>query len=640
MVHDASSSGRATGTEMFIDPNPEAQAGVVTTRHNERTSVGDKKRPKAPWSKGIVSWTKGDTLYLSIPFTWLLPEAEKIANKWPAKVVAGGPAVKLMPPTWADETPDICDIDVLALHNPLATFTSRGCPNHCSFCAVGRLEPEFIELDQWRHAPVICDNNLVACSERHFKKVIDSLLPFDDSGLVDFNQGLEASRFTEFHGRELSRLKKKKVRFAFDRVEEEGAVRKAVELARRYGCRDFGVYVLLGYNDTPEDARYRLETIRSMGIWPNPMRFQPLDALQKNSYVGPAWTDEELKRMMRYYSRLRYFEDVPYDQFVNRASLRKGLVSDSTSSSNRKWKSTVSLTQSVRRRKNGTTSQIGKNGLKPGPLFAYIGSKWRMMPRLIPLFPNHTHYVSVYGGSAADILRKPRSRLETFNELDAHINALFTLLMDDGLRAKLVERLKHTPVRNRPVFLEAVNLLKNPDGDPINAAWAFLVASCQAAFHRHPLLLRPSDWAYLVNKIRPGRMLRLPAAVEFAARRFRRVQITNWDWRGALRKLDGPTTLFFMDPPYWPITEKAKYYAVQMTLQDHQEMLAAVQAVRGYVMLCGYANHLYDEALSSWRRVQFATNSTLLVSGRRTKRTETFWMNYLPDGTKVERNSK
>ena len=96
---------------------------------------------------------------------------------------------------------------------------------------------------------------------------------------------------------------------------DESAVADAIALARRHGLRDIGCYVLIGFHDTPEWARYRLETLREWDIWPNPMRFQPLDALEKDSHVGPAWTERELRRMMRYYSRLRWLEHVPYEDY-------------------------------------------------------------------------------------------------------------------------------------------------------------------------------------------------------------------------------------------------------------------------------------------------------------------------------------
>ena len=264
------------------------------------------------WAKDIVRWCCGKTLYISVPFTWLLAEAEAMAAIHKGPVIAGGPAVNLVGAPWADEAPGSCPFDVLAMHNPCATFTTRGCPNSCEFCAVPKLEGDFRELATWKPAPVICDNNLTEASQAHFARVIETSLQFPH---VDFNQGLDARKFTRWHADQIARLASAKVRFAFDHVNAESSVRAAIDTAREAGLRDFGVYVLIGFHDTPEDARYRLDTVMSWKVWPNPMRFQPLNATEKNSYVEASWTESELRRMMKYYSRQRWLKGVPYDQY-------------------------------------------------------------------------------------------------------------------------------------------------------------------------------------------------------------------------------------------------------------------------------------------------------------------------------------
>ena len=77
-----------------------------------------------------------------------------------------------------------------------------------------------------------------------------------------------------------------------------------------------GVYVLVGYQDSPDDALYRLRLVSNLGIDPNPMRYNPLDALARDQYVGLGWTDRELTRFVRYWANLRYFRAVPFDEFV------------------------------------------------------------------------------------------------------------------------------------------------------------------------------------------------------------------------------------------------------------------------------------------------------------------------------------
>lgn len=275
------------------------------------------------WRKGVASWRIGPNLYLSVPFTWLLPQARQMARKHKGRVFAGGPAVDLMP----DYLIDVAILDEpspvppILFHNPLATFTTRGCPRRCAYCAVPRIEGPFRELADWPVRPVVCDNNLLAASRKHFDTVIDGLKVFP---YVDFNQGLDAKLFKPHCARRIAELRSVKVRFAFDCLANEAAVADAIALARKHGLRNLGCYVLIGYQGSRDAALYRLEKVRSWGLRPNPMRYQPLDALEKNSYVAPGWTEKELRRMMQYYSRLRWYEHIPYADFDRRTSKHGG----------------------------------------------------------------------------------------------------------------------------------------------------------------------------------------------------------------------------------------------------------------------------------------------------------------------------
>lgn len=269
------------------------------------------------WKKDIASWKVGGSLYMSIPFTWMLPKAKEMAVAHKGKVIIGGPAVVLAKENGCfdlsfAETPEKAPFDTLAFHNPLATFTSMGCPNRCEFCAVPKIEGEFRQLDKWKPAPVICDNNILAGTRSHFSQVVRSLKKFP---YADFNQGLDARRLTVYHVYDLCELKAVKIRFAFDSWADETAVHDAVELCKSQRLNDIGVYCLIGFDDSPDDARGRLEMVRSWGIRPNAMRFQPLDALAKNSYVAEGWTEAELRKMMQYYNHLRWYEHIKYDSF-------------------------------------------------------------------------------------------------------------------------------------------------------------------------------------------------------------------------------------------------------------------------------------------------------------------------------------
>ena len=206
-------------------------------------------------------------------------------------------------------------MNALEHHNLSATFTTRGCIRQCSFCAVPKIEGEFRELDSWDPKPIVCDNNLLASSNKHFGKVIDSLKPFVG---VDFNQGLDIRLLSSYHIERLQELDRPMIRFAWDDVKDEAAFVDAINqmVSAGFAKSRISVYVLIGWNDSPEDALYRFVTLRDvLRIVTFPMRYQSLTSLKYNDYVAPGWTDAELKKMMRYWSGQRFFRAVPYDEF-------------------------------------------------------------------------------------------------------------------------------------------------------------------------------------------------------------------------------------------------------------------------------------------------------------------------------------
>lgn len=282
-----------------------------------------KTRKRSGWKHyGLVEWTEGKTAFLSVVFSWNLQEAYQRACFWRAmgyRVIAGGPAVAYNPTFLSGVAlvPQNYPIIALPYHNPDATRTTMGCPRKCPFCIVSIAEGEFREIEHWTPRSILCDNNLLASSRRHFDRVMDRLKPLKG---VDFNQGLDARFLTSYHAQRIAELDIRCVRLAWDYTGMENAFMGAFERLMTAGIPSnmIRVYVLMGFKDDPEDALYRLETIKELGAWPNPMRYQPLDVKERNGYVGPNWTDRELKRFMRYWANLRYTRAIPFEEFCHR----------------------------------------------------------------------------------------------------------------------------------------------------------------------------------------------------------------------------------------------------------------------------------------------------------------------------------
>ncbi len=272
-------------------------------------------------------------------------------------------------------------------------------------------------------------------------------------------------------------------------------------------------------------------------------------------------------------------------------------------------------------------------GIKP--LLRYPGSKWRMMPDLIRLMPRHQHYVVLFGGSGADILRKPPSPLETFNDLDGNIYNLFQLLQDEKQLFRLKKKLAATPAQSQRHFEEALAALRD-HADPIEKGWAFLVVSFQGFCTASPSKQRMSQWRYSRRPHSTAKSwLKLPDTIDIAAERFRSVQLTNQPWQEILTRTDARTTLFVADPPYHPDVLPCDYYGHAMTAEEHEELLAVLNRVKGFVILCGYENNLYSDVLSKWRKIKTIRSTTMGVRAKRGTRREVIWLNFNEAGRRV-----
>jgi hypothetical protein len=196
------------------------------------------------------------------------------------------------------------------------SFTTRGCPRNCSFCAVKKHEPEFFVKENWprdiditKRQIIFWDNNWLASP--NFEKDVNVLLKFRKVGItqIDFNQGLDCRLLDENSVNLLSQIKIRPLRLAFDNCSEDGHIQRAIQLAQKCGFKDIIVYVLYNSedkNDTPEYFYYRIDRINKLGALAYPMRFRPLNGAN-GQYISPNWDIKLLRglklTLMFYYSK-------------------------------------------------------------------------------------------------------------------------------------------------------------------------------------------------------------------------------------------------------------------------------------------------------------------------------------------------
>jgi len=236
-----------------------------------------------------------DEIHISVCFTWDIPKAEYLLRQWCGygKIVKiGGPAIsgsngEFTPGKYLREG---------------ITITSRGCPNNCPWCFVPKWEGKLKEL---KIAPgnIVQDNNLLACSKTHIKKVFSMLRT---QRAIEFSGGLQSDMIHDWIIEELRSLKIKHIWLAYDCPSDKYPVKDAVEKLKRYFPRDkIRCYVLIGYKDDTfedslEQAEERLKWAWDIGTLPFAMRYRTPEPLWQGTYL---FTDRRWNLLTRQWTR-------------------------------------------------------------------------------------------------------------------------------------------------------------------------------------------------------------------------------------------------------------------------------------------------------------------------------------------------
>ena len=269
--------------------------------------------------------------------------------------------------------------------------------------------------------------------------------------------------------------------------------------------------------------------------------------------------------------------------------------------------------------------------------FGWYGGKYSHLDWLLPLLPKMKHYCEPFGGSAAVLLNKEPSPIETYNDIDGEVVNFFKVLREN--KDKLIEQIGLTPF-SREEFIIAIEDTSS-EIDDVERARRFYIRARQV---RTGLAQKASAgrWANCKLTSRAGmggavsRWLGGVEKLPDIASRLLTVQIENAPAIEVIKRYDSEETLFYCDPPYPHESRGDKNaYAYEMTDEEHRELAKVLHKVKGNVALSSYHCNLMDELYSDWTVVE---SPQKMCHSVKTLRTETLWVNYDPYETQEENN--
>lgn len=248
---------------------------------------------KSKWNKGLAEWIDGDTAYLSVAFTWKIPEAIDRAlyqsQFFGRRIVAGGPALfqpnmkALLSPVAQIETDSP---DAIVRHNPLATKASKGCSEKCSFCIVPAMDGDFTLFPDFPVRPILCDNNLSGLPVEYQKFIVKR---YKDEGvpLLDANSGFEPKTFTDETVAIWKPINRGPWRFGYDEIGERADALRVLKMLKDVPGKK-RVYVLIG-NEPFESCMQRIREVVELGGEPHVQPLIRLSSLDREPWVRYDW---------------------------------------------------------------------------------------------------------------------------------------------------------------------------------------------------------------------------------------------------------------------------------------------------------------------------------------------------------------
>jgi DNA adenine methylase len=273
------------------------------------------------------------------------------------------------------------------------------------------------------------------------------------------------------------------------------------------------------------------------------------------------------------------------------------------------------------------------------------GGKHYLAARIIALMPRHLHFVEPYAGGLSVLLEKDpldKSKYwgeqgyeqgvsEVVNDMNRELTNFWRVLQREDCFAAFQRTVAAVPFSQ--VEWSESESRQMPVAEPdVEAAVAFFVRCRQSRAGKFGAFatLSRNRTRRMMNE-QASAWMNAVAGLPAVAARLKRVVILNMDAVEVIRQEDGPRTLFYLDPPYLHETRvTTEDYKHEMTPEQHEQLLEAIRACEGKVLLSGYPNQLYDRVLKDWAHVDIQIDNKASAAKEKPIKTERLWMNYDP----------
>lgn len=179
--------------------------------------------------------------------------------------------------------------------------------------------------------------------------------------------------------------------------------------------------------------------------------------------------------------------------------------------------------------------------------FKWVGGKSRLRKQIVPLIPEHTCYLELFGGAGWVLFAKQPSPVEIFNDIDQNLISFFRVVKERpeeliaAFDLELVSRAEFN--RHRDVDQSALTDVQRAH------RFYYLIMAGWGGELNYPRFQTAISDGGGGNRL-VGALRTLRSRLEPIHRRLSSVLIECLDWRKCLDRYDKPGVAAYVDPPY------------------------------------------------------------------------------------------
>lgn len=208
-------------------------------------------------------------------------------------------------------------------------------------------------------------------------------------------------------------------------------------------------------------------------------------------------------------------------------------------------------------------------------IFPYLGGKTKLAKTIIPLFPEHQTYVEVFAGAANIFFKKEPSKVEVINDINIEIVTLYRVAQNH--LEEFIRCFKWALV-SRDEFKRMLE--SNPETltDIQRAVRFYYLQKCSFGG-------KVVKQTFGYSKMSPPRLnlLRIEEDLSMAHLRLSRTLVECLPYDDILKRYDGQSTLFYLDPPYYDC--ETDYGKNIFAKDDFAKLAEILKSIKGKFVL-------------------------------------------------------